>query len=489
MTLFIVALLLALAAAIAHAAYWFLRGIKQPIADAHQFRQTQTAITAYWLWHGGPRFAYETPVLGYPWSIPFEFPYYQHIVATLKWCGVPIPIGGRIVSFVFYVGILWPLWLIAGALGVSLGTYLMVAILLMSSPLYIYWSRTVMIESTALFLALCWLGLLLQFIRYGFLSDAICAIVFGILAINVKVTTFLPIGAMGAAAVLLGRLSEHAMITASLVGVIPLVTAVYWIAFTDRVKRHHPLASTELLSGLMVKWNFGTWAQRCSAQLWLGKIEARTLADTLGFSVIPAMIAAGAAINEPLFWFAIFGFFAPMLIFTNLHIEHNYYPYANAVFLLIAVGLGLGSMSPWLAATLLVFTVAGQLLYFRIGFAQVITADYSQSLQVRAGALAKSLTMPYQSIMIFGDDWSSAIAFNAERRSLTLPYWAKADAVGRILADPQAHLGDAPLGAIVYCEAGLGHYRHGYDEIKKFLNGRKILGETAGCYVLSAAGR
>src|SRR5579862_7514545 len=45
-----------------------------PVIGMHAFRQTQTAITSYWMLKGSPWLAYETPVLGPPWSIPFEFP-------------------------------------------------------------------------------------------------------------------------------------------------------------------------------------------------------------------------------------------------------------------------------------------------------------------------------------------------------------------------------------------------------------------------------
>ena len=46
----------------------------QPPLDVHSFRQTQTALTSYWFIHQGFQFAYETPVVGAPWAIPFEFP-------------------------------------------------------------------------------------------------------------------------------------------------------------------------------------------------------------------------------------------------------------------------------------------------------------------------------------------------------------------------------------------------------------------------------
>src|ERR1700722_9222047 len=54
-----------------------------PLLGMHSFRQTQTAITSYWILRGSPWLAYHTPVFGAPWSIPFEFPMYQLLVALI----------------------------------------------------------------------------------------------------------------------------------------------------------------------------------------------------------------------------------------------------------------------------------------------------------------------------------------------------------------------------------------------------------------------
>jgi hypothetical protein len=97
---------------LAHALFVLWIGISKPILDLYYFRQTQTALTAYWLWRGGPWLAYETPVLGFPWSVPIEFPLYQGLVASLRAIGIPIEIGGRLISFRFYLASLWPLWLL-----------------------------------------------------------------------------------------------------------------------------------------------------------------------------------------------------------------------------------------------------------------------------------------------------------------------------------------------------------------------------------------
>src|ERR1700722_19604767 len=73
-----------------------------PLDGAYSFRQTQTALSAFWMLKNGFSFAYETPVAGPPWSIPFEFPIYQYIVALVSEIfGWSLDSAGRIVSFTF----------------------------------------------------------------------------------------------------------------------------------------------------------------------------------------------------------------------------------------------------------------------------------------------------------------------------------------------------------------------------------------------------
>ena len=58
-------------------------GWTHAISDAYGWRQTQTALSAYFMLHGGPWLAYETPLLGPPWRIPHEIPLYQALVVSL----------------------------------------------------------------------------------------------------------------------------------------------------------------------------------------------------------------------------------------------------------------------------------------------------------------------------------------------------------------------------------------------------------------------
>ena len=173
------------------------RGLFQPLLDQYAFRQAQTALTAYWLVRGGPIFAYETPVAGFPWSIPFEFPLYQMIVALLTRSGLPLEAAGRVVSFGFFVGCLWPMHVLFRALRFDCTAFLCVAILFLLSPIYVYWSRTFMMETCAVFFSLCWLAYLARYFREPRPIFMAVALVAGALGILAKATTFPAFAVLG----------------------------------------------------------------------------------------------------------------------------------------------------------------------------------------------------------------------------------------------------------------------------------------------------
>lgn len=126
-----------------------------PVIGMHAFRQTQTAITSYWLLKGSPWLAYETPVLGAPWSIPFECPLYQLLVAALvRLSGIPLDPAGRLVSFVFVLLMIHPVRKLTLAYGGTDTEVLVFTILLLGSPVYLYWGTSFLIETSALFFSL-----------------------------------------------------------------------------------------------------------------------------------------------------------------------------------------------------------------------------------------------------------------------------------------------------------------------------------------------
>src|SRR5688572_368259 len=82
---------LLLAACFFASVHYSRQGWELPLTDHWRFRETQTALSARSILEQGFSLAYETPVLGAPWSIPFEFPTYQAITAlVVKTAGLPL---------------------------------------------------------------------------------------------------------------------------------------------------------------------------------------------------------------------------------------------------------------------------------------------------------------------------------------------------------------------------------------------------------------
>lgn len=135
-----------------------LVGWNHNILDQHAFRQSQTAIGVYYLLQEGFKIDYLTPVLGRPWSIPMEFPIYQWIVTGLiAITNMPIDQAGRSVSLFFFYLSLFPLYSLLKLLSKDKYQRLLLLCFILVNPTYLFWSRTFMIESTALFFSLSYL--------------------------------------------------------------------------------------------------------------------------------------------------------------------------------------------------------------------------------------------------------------------------------------------------------------------------------------------
>ena len=263
------------------------------LSDAHGFRQSQTALTSYYLLKGGPLLRYETPVLGAPWSIPFEFPIFQWLVAqTARVTGRPLLEAGRLVSEVFFVASVVALVSLLGRFRVRPVHRLVLVALLLVSPEYVFWSRTFMIESTALCFSVVYLDLTMRYEETGQPAYAALACVAGALAGLVKVTTFAVFLVMAAIwfawaawrAWRAGEFRRGVMGKAVILGlvcfVLPVLVTAGWTHFADAVKRENILG-LRLTSDMLRHWNFGTLAMRFEVDTWR-VLLTRTVPDVAG---------------------------------------------------------------------------------------------------------------------------------------------------------------------------------------------------------------
>jgi len=221
------------------------------ISDAQGFRQTQTAITSYYLARGGPFLRYETPIFGYPWSIPFEFPVYQWIVAlSSKILHIQLEQSGRMISELFFALSLVAFWGILSELRVERVNRLIFLTLTIVSPQYIFWSRTFMIESTALFFSMAYLYFIIRYIRTKKVVDAGLGGLCGVLGALVKVTTFPAFALVGSALYIHTVYREYVstqrpklrnlllphLVPTLCFACLPILVTSVWVRYTDQVR-------------------------------------------------------------------------------------------------------------------------------------------------------------------------------------------------------------------------------------------------------------
>ncbi|WP_424813618.1 hypothetical protein [Roseococcus sp. YIM B11640] len=492
------------ALALAHGLYVLFGWLNEPLLDRHAFRQTQTALSTYWIAQGGPILAYDTPVLGAPWAIPFEAPVYHAVVALVSKLGVPMDAAGRLVSFGFLLAAAWPIRMLWRDLELPPAGFPMLCALLLASPLYLFWARTFLIESCAWFFAVLWLACFVRWLRGEKAALALAAVLAGSLATLAKATTF-PSFALVGGLIGLGYgigwlrqgvswrlVSRLAWSAAALL--LPFVVGLAWVRFSDDVKSGNAMGQF-LTSSVLGGWNYGTLGQRFSAQLWDGVVSRRILRDVFGTFGVWALLALLGAWWRPRAVLAValcaIGFVTPILLFTNLHMVHNYYQYANGAFLLAALAIALGTLAgrraggAALAGVLLVVVVGAQGMRFHRQNMEWIRSGIEARDPYAIALLARERTPEGSALIFLGDDWSSTIPYYAQRRSLALPYWIPAPVMGEILRDTNAQLGGVPLGGIVDCMEPGPHFGALQPQVDALLAGRRVVAINGTCRLLS----
>ncbi|MBS0662191.1 MAG: hypothetical protein JSR48_02930 [Verrucomicrobia bacterium] len=427
-------------------------GLRHSLQEIHGFRQIQTALTTQRLEAEGFQLAYPTPLFGPPWSAPMEFPLYQVCVATLaKATGWPLEPVGRVVSLAFLYAALPAVLGLAELLGLSPARRWLAGGLVLLSPVYLYYSRSFMIESTALCAALWFLYAYVRGLApraYGWLAAAAVFCAVGALAKVTTLMVFLAAGAIYTLARLTADLRSGQRVgevlatgLRGLAATIPGVAVGYaWVRYSDAIKVSNPL-SAFLASGPMQEFNFGSLAQRFSGDFWVRIMQRTTESVTPSFAIALVLVFAlllGGVRRRALLLVA--GFLAGPLIFANLYFVHDYYFYACGVFLLGAVALawnqlldlpGYSSAAKWSVV------IATLILQFGTYAAAYFPSQY-RSNRSRPPELATALaaaTEPNDVILVFGEDWSSEIAYYSRRRTVMVvdALIANTDALEQVL--------------------------------------------------------
>lgn len=404
------------------------------LLDRYEFRQLQTALTAYWIAEDGWQLAYPTPLFGPPWSIPMEFPTYQ--VITGAWhhlSGMPLEQSGRLVSVLMLFACLPALHDLLGLARLPHSRRLIIHALVLTAPIYLFYGRTFMIETTALCLGVWFLALLRRSLGYPSTSWIISTTAIATLAALTKVTTFVVFGLPAAVMCLAAwrqPVAEYSRARIGFAAIVPalisLGTAWRWVRFSDGVKDSNPFSGF-LTARELQGWNFGSWSLRGDWSFWLHlqeTVASHNLAEGT-FAVALLCLPFASSRARWIAGVAAAGFLAGPLVFANLYHLHDYYYAANALLLLSAAGLLLGSAwdNPrlprgfsWLALGLMLSCQS--YAYYR-GY-----ASHHRHPAPSPPALVNIIKerVPKDGVvLIYGADWNPLLPYYAERRAVMVP--------------------------------------------------------------------
>jgi hypothetical protein len=402
----------------------------QPLTENFAWRQTQTAWTARIYHEQGIDLLHpEVPVHGPPWQFGFEFPLFQALGSLLMDAGLPADVAMRslgLLTFLLTGGLLYVLMRrLAGnpAAIVALGAFLF-------SPFGLLWGRTSLIEYLATAAALGFLLFASRWLERRRPVDLGLAMVLGVVAMLVKITTgafyLLPLVAYRREGrpVLLREWSVPALI------VVPALAGLLWTRYIDALKAATPTTAFQT-SAQMVTFNFGTLEMRLDPAA-LFPIAAAILVGLTGGGLLvwlPAAIGTLRTLAQRQFlgMLLVTVIVLPPLVLTSLYSTQNYYPAAISPALAMVVGLGaawawerrgylIGKLALGAGSALWVATLALTAEYWTASYRPVVDRDGS----LAAAAFVRERTDPGEWVVIRGRGWDPTILYYADRRGYML---------------------------------------------------------------------
>lgn len=412
-----------------------LVGWNHSLREIHESRQVQTALSARYLQREGWSLDYPLPLFGPPWSAPFEFPAYQYCTALLaNVSGLPLESAGRLTALVFFYLALPAIYLLQEFLPIPRERRWLLPSLLLLSPVHLYYSRSFMIESTAL---CCGAWFLLFFCRAltrpGWIWPA-AALLAGVGAALVKLPT-LVVFLVPAALFTLGllfrrkespaasRTPQSTAARAVLLVIGALLAGILWTRHADAVKASNPLAAAFVSSELR-GFVFGPFSQRLAPEFW-GKIAGHTFIAVMPVANAVILILFGLILirpARPVVLGLLLCFLSGPLIFANLHAVHDYYFYACGVFALAALVV---AWSHLLDQTQFQAAARVTVILLSLGLQVAAYAASYLPVQLRPtiappelAPVLRAVTGADDIVVIIGQDWNPMLAYYADRRAI-----------------------------------------------------------------------
>lgn len=450
----------------AHAWLTFFN-LKVPFLAGHEFRQSQTALIAYYI-DKQSSFSplYEQPILGKPWkAFMLEFPLYQWCVVGLsRVTGWEHFLAARVVSIASFYATLPALCLLLGRLGLTRPRRLFVLALVLACPVYIFYTRAFLIDSMALMFSAWFVA---GFVRtmdrrsFGWLAATMVAGGGAALVKGFIYAIWLwPAAAYGAWCLWRAcrpwagwgapvRTVAWGLATVA----VPFGALKGWLAVTDPLKAAHPSAWIFTSKNLSVgNWGLFDFNSLFSREVW-HTLTTRWSEALMNPWLLLALFAAGL-VALPRARKAAAGlaavFLLSQVLFPFAYAYQDYYYYSCAAFAVGALGLLalalLESRVPrWVSWLLIAGLFAGQLHTYWHFYRpqQAVKADGWTTL-TRA---INELTPPNSVIIVAGADWAAMTPYYSERRALMIRNGLEFDR--QYLERAYADLADEDVAALV----------------------------------------
>jgi len=414
--------------------------LRQPLVEAHGFRQTQTAYTALvFHQHGIDLLHPQIPVLGEPWALPFEFPLFQAIAAIVMDLGIGPDLAMRSTGLAFFA---LTALLVFGFVRSHAGEVEALASVCFFtfSPFSLIWSRTSLMEYMATAAAIAWCWAALSYRREPRRLVVALAIAAGTVACLVKITSaafwVVPILLTPAARGDGGRRIRswaRARLDPGLAAivVVPLAVTAWWVRYSDHIKAEN-LQGKHLTSSALETWNYGTLAQRLDQGSYTTIFDRIDPYITGGVIWGGLMLVALVLARRRALWIGIaVTVVAPIATFFNLYVVHEYYLCAVTPGIAMLLGVGLVSLVSRAGATgaHLVAATAGTLIvwglttlwlthpYWGLAYSHLTPAN-NETLATAASLAERSA--PSDLVVMDGYDWSPEILYYARRRGTML---------------------------------------------------------------------
>lgn len=420
-----------------------LRNLDSPITGSYTFRYTQTAWGIRSVFRGANSpFSVETPVLGAPWRIPFEFPLFQLIAGFVSRIARLDPqITGRLVSLFFFLLTAYVFYKLLRRFISSVVSLLTLTVFLFCAHNLEYGSA-VLIEYCALFFALSTFTFVIDYLEKETAKSIGLVFISSVITGLVKITTsVLWVGIGTIALAFLFKASPKKISVLFITVALSQIPAMLWTRWADQQKATS-IWTSWLTSSNLSAWNFGTLRQRLFYFDWYRAMVREFFPSVLGAPIfVVSLIILAISLKSPRRPAVVFLllFLAGPFVFTNLYFVHDYYWTAVLPALLLTLGIGANSLvenerfatlsavaNTRLLIGLVTISLVAASWFSEYGtrhfdvFARPGRIDLNSSNDLVAVEQLEKFTNADDKIVVIGADWNPSILYFADRKGLMI---------------------------------------------------------------------